>query len=140
MQGDEVISTDEEKDQMLTTTFFSPLPAATSPKQERIEHAWSTHRPPGPEDSELVIPLEVHSAIRAMHMDAALGLDGILVICLKTFCNILLPCLRQIFSNSLGVACFPKKWRIAKVLVLCKLGKASYMTPQSYQSISIFQM
>ena len=90
-QGDEVISTDAEKARVLTTIFFPSLPAATSPVQERIEHAWSTHRPPGPEDSELVTPLEVLSVIRAMRMDAAPGLDGILVICFKKCCGILLP-------------------------------------------------
>ena len=71
VQGDDVTSIDEEKARVLTTTFFPSFLAATSPKQERIEYGWSTHRPLGPEDSELVTPLEVLSAIRAMHMDVA---------------------------------------------------------------------
>ena len=132
MQGDEVISTDAEKVRVLTTTFFPSLPAMTSPEQERIEHARSTHRPPRPEDSELVTPLEVLSVIWAMRMDAALGLDGIPMICLKKCCSILLPWLRQIFFSSLAVGYFPKKGRIAKELALCKPGKASYVTPRSY--------
>ena len=136
-QGDEVISTDAEKARVLTTTFFPSLPAVTSPAQERVEHAWRTHRPPGPEDSELVTPLEVLSAIRAMRMDAAPGLDGIPVICLKKCCGILLPWLRQIFSSSLALGYFPEKWRIAKVLALRKPGKASYATPRSYRPISL---
>ena len=52
VQGDTVISTDEEKAQVLTTTFFPSLPTATSRTQETIEHAWSTHRPPGLEECE----------------------------------------------------------------------------------------
>ena len=96
VQGDEVISTDTEKVRVLTTTFFPSLPAVTSLEQERIEHAWSTHRPPEPEDSELVTPLEVLSAIRAMRMDAAPGFDGIPLICLIKCCGILLPWLMQI--------------------------------------------
>ena len=39
MQGDEVISTNEEKARVLTTTFFPSLLAAMSPEQKRIEYA-----------------------------------------------------------------------------------------------------
>ena len=116
---------------MLTTTLFPSLPAVTSPQQERIEHGWSTHRALGPEESELGTPLEVLSVARAMNMDVASGLDGILVICLKKFCGILLPWLRQIFSSSLAMGYFPEKWCMAKVLALHKPGKASYATPQT---------
>ena len=90
MQGDEVISTDAKKARVLTTTFFPSLPTATSLEQERIEHTWSTHRPPRPEDPELVTPLEVLSATQAMRMYAAPRLDGIPAICLKcvvAFCS-----------------------------------------------------
>ena len=99
-----MISIDAEKARVLTTTFFPSFPVATSPVQERIEHAWSTHRPPGPEDLKLVTPLEILSAIWAMRMDAVQGLDGILAICLKKCCGILLPWLRQIFSSSFALA------------------------------------
>ena len=99
----------------------------------RMEHPSA----PRPKDSELVTPLEVLSAIQARRIDAAPGLDGILVICLKKCCGILLPWLRQIFSNPLVVGYFPEKWCIAKVLALRKPGKASYATPWSYRPMGL---
>ena len=83
VQGDIVISTDEEKAQVLTTTFFPSLPIATSPTQKTIEHAWSTHRHPSPEECEKVTPKEILSVIQSMHIDIAPGVDGIPVICLR---------------------------------------------------------
>ena len=62
-QGNEVISTDEEKARVLSTTFFHSLPPTTELEHETLEHAWSTHRPPGPERLELVTPREILSTI-----------------------------------------------------------------------------
>ena len=71
VQGDTVISTDEEKAQVLTTTFFPSLPTVMSPTQETIEHAWSSHRPLGPEECEKVTPREILSVIQSMRIAAA---------------------------------------------------------------------
>lgn len=95
-----------------------------------MENAQSTHRPLGPEDSELVTPLEGLSAIQAMNVDAAFGLDGIPVICSKNCCSILFRWLREVFCSSLVVGYFPKKWHIVKPLALCNPRKANYVNPQ----------
>ena len=136
-QGNEVISTDEEKARVLSTTFFPSLPPTTEPEHETLEHAWSTHRPPGPERLELVTPREILSTIQAMRADAAPGLDRIPGRCIKMCCGTLLPWLQQIFGGSLAVGYFPREWRTARVLALCKPGKTSYASPRSYRPISL---
>ena len=122
---------------MLATTFFPSLPIATSLTQKTIEHAWSTHRPLGPKEFEKVTPRGILSAILSMRFDAAPGVDGIPVICLKKCCGILLPWLMRIFGGSFVVGYFPQMWCTAKVLALRKPRKASYATPHSSQPIRL---
>ena len=80
VQGDTVISTDEEKAQVLTTIFLPSFPLAINPTQKTIEPAWSSHRPPALEECEKVTPREILSVIQPMRIDAAPRVDGIPVI------------------------------------------------------------
>ena len=50
---------------------------------------------------------------------------------------IIAPWLRLIYSASLSLQYLPRTWRVAKVIVLRKPGKASYSTPCSYRPISL---
>ena len=80
---------------------------------------------------------EVRDAVKAMPLASAPGLDHIPVVVLRKNLFILAPLLRLIYSASLSLQYFPRTWRVAKVIVLQKPGKASYSTPRSYRPISL---
>ena len=80
---------------------------------------------------------EVREAVRAMPLTSAPGLDQIPIVVLRKNLFILAPWLRLIYSASLSLQYFPRTWRVAKVIVLRKPGKASYSTARSYRSISL---
>ena len=131
-------ATDEEKAAMLAETFFPPLPpAGADSRTEAIEHAWSTHRPPGPNEVEPSSLVEIDSAIRRLRAKAAAGLDGIPAVCIKRTRFILRPWLLSICNGSLHLAYFPRDWRRTKTFALRKPGKNSYDTPRAYRPISL---
>ena len=80
---------------------------------------------------------EVRDAVKAMPLTSAPGLDQIPVVVLRKNLFILAPWLCLIYSASLSLHYFPRTWRMAKVIVLWKPGKASYSTPRSYRPISL---
>ena len=94
-------------------------------------------RPPSDRDFVEVSLEEVRDAMKAMPLASALGLDHIPVVVLCRNLSILAPWLRLIYSASLSLQYFPRTWRVAKVIVLRKPGKASYSTPHSYRPISL---
>ena len=102
-----------------------------------IDFAWGTHRPPGDRDFLEVSLVKVWDVVKAMHLASASGLDHIPVVVLRKNLFILAPWLRLIYSASLSTQHFPHTWRVAKVIVLRKPGKASYSTPRSYPPISL---
>ena len=135
--GNRVISSDAGKAVALAPIFFPSLPPASDSRQEAIDLAWSTSRPPGAPDSVKVSPSEVHSAIRAMRVASAPGVDTIPVSVLKRNLSILVPWLVIMVSASLSLHYFPRVWRLAKVLALKKPGKSTYADVRSYRPISL---
>ena len=136
--GEKIAVTDEEKATLLAETFFPPFPpAGADSRTEAIEHAWSTHRPPDPEEVEPSSLAEIDSAIRRLRAKAAAGLDGIPAVCIKRSKFILRPWLLRICNGSLHLAYFPREWRWTKTFALRKPGKESYDTPRSYRPISL---
>ena len=81
--------------------------------------------------------VEVRDAMKAMPLASTPGSDHIPVVVLRKNLFILAPWLRLIYSASLSLQYFPRTWRVAKVIVLWKPGKASYSTPRSYRPISL---
>ena len=132
----EVVSTDEGKAVALAPVFFPSLPPSRDSHQVAIDFAWGTHQPPGNRDFVEVSLVEVWDAVKAMPLASAPGLAYISVVVLCKNLFILVPWLRLIYSASLSLQYFPRTWWVAKVIVLRKLGKASYSTPRSYHSIS----
>ena len=58
------------------TTLFLPLPSAGPLHHDEVTYfSWSTHRPPGLLESELVSIAELVRVIRRLHVVAAPGLD-----------------------------------------------------------------
>ena len=72
-----------------------------SPRQDAIDHAWSTARPPGVFEGGRVTAGEVIRAVRRARTGAAPGLDGIPVRVLQRCIYTLLPWLMRVFSGSL---------------------------------------
>ena len=98
---------------------------------------WGTHQPPSDRDFVEVSLTEVREAVKAMPLTFAPGLDQIPVVVLHKKLFILAPCLHLIYSTSLSLQYFLRTWRVAKVILLQKPGKASYSTPHSYRPISL---
>ena len=114
------------------TSLFPPLPpAGPSHHDEVTDFSWSTHRPPGLPESELVSTAELVRVIRRLRVAATPGLDGISVLCLRKCMMTLLPWILSLCNASLALAYFPKAWRRAKVIALRKPGKDAYDTPPS---------
>ena len=123
---------------MLSRVFFPPLPPAGPSYHDEVTYfSWSTQRPPGLPESELVSTTELLRVIRRLRVVATPGLDGILVLRLKKCMMTLLPCILSLCNASLALAYFPKAWRRAKMIALSKPGKDAYDTPQTYRPISL---
>ena len=120
-----------------SSCLFPSLPTSRDSRQAAIDFAWGTHRPPGNRNFVEVSLTEVRDAVKAMPLAFAPGLDHIPVVVLCKNLFILAPWLRLIYSASLSLQYFPRIWRVAKVIVLRKPGKASYSTPRSYRPISL---
>ena len=94
-QGDSMLTSDIEKATTLVAVFFPSLPVSGGTRQRTrqrsIEHAWSTHRPPGSGETPAVTCAEVILAVRRTRGDSAPGLDGILALVYKNvyilFCH-----------------------------------------------------
>ena len=98
-----VISADTDKVSALAPVFFPPLPPVTDRRQTEIDHAWSTHRPPGVPSSVEVLIAEVVSAVRQMRPKAAPGLDDIPVSVFKENLFIIAPWLALMYTASLSL-------------------------------------
>ena len=143
-QGDRVLTSDAEKAAALAAVFFPPLPESgrgrRRTRQRSIEHAWSTHRPPGREETPVVTRGEVILAVRRTRGDSAPGLDGIPAIVYRRCLYTLLPWLVRIYQGSLALGHVPLAWRTAKVIALRKPGKKDYTIPRSYRPISLLSV
>ena len=136
-----MLTSDAEKAAVLAAVFFPSLPvsggARQRTRQRSIEHAWSTHRPPGSGETPAVTRAEVILAVRRTRGDSTPGLDGIPALVYKKCLYTLLPWLVRIYQGSVALGHVPLAWRTAKVTALQKLGKIDYSTPRSYRPISL---
>jgi len=68
------------------------------------------------------------------------GIDGITGgIYLRTF-NIFLRLVTTIYNQCLKRGCFPKRWKIAKIIPTIKPGKENSMDPSKYRPISLLNI
>ena len=134
----QIATTDLEKATMPSRVFFPPLPPADPSHHDEVtDFSWTTHRPPGLPESELVSTAELVRVIRRLRVAATPGLDGISVLCLRKCMMTLLPWILSLCNASLTLAYFPKAWRRAKVIALRKPRKDAYDTPRAYRPISL---
>ena len=144
VQGDSIATSDAEKAAALAAVFFPSLPesggARQRTRQRSIQHAWSTHRPPGQGEAPVVSRVEVILAIRRTRGDSAPGLDGIPAVVYRRCLLTVLPWLVRIFQGCVALGHVPLAWRTAKVIALRKPGKDNYSTPRSYRPISLLSV
>ena len=123
---------------MVSRVFFSPLPPADpSHHDEATDIFWSTCRPLGLLESEVVSITELIRVIRRLWVAAALDFDKILVLCLRKCLMTLLPWILRFFNASLSLDFFHKACRRAKVIPLRKLGEGAYDIPRAYRPTSL---
>jgi hypothetical protein len=92
--------------------------------------------PPTQAPLELLWPpiteLEIERALKAAKSSTALGEDGLPTLIWKHLWKFLKRFITGIFIASVKLAYHPKRWRRAKIVVLCKLGKPDYSNPGAY--------
>ena len=83
---------------------------------------------------------EIKQAIESFNDKKAPGIDGITAgIYLRTF-NIFPRLITAIYNQCLKRGCFPKKWKIAKIIPIIKPGKENSMDPSKYRPISLLNI
>ena len=80
----------------------------------------------------------VYDAVKAMPLASTPGLDHktFFMFCTNLFIHA--PWLPLISSIALSLQCFLYTWRVVKIILLRKLGKASYSMLCSYDLINLF--
>jgi hypothetical protein len=126
-----MVERDEEKAQVLLSSFFPPLP----PIQEE-EQRTTAERPSSPLPFEPLTHEEVGSAIRGAQSWKAPGQDGLPMGVWQEAWPAVGKRIFQIFEASLRLGCIPESWRTAKIVVLHKFNKDRSL-PKSYRPISL---
>jgi hypothetical protein len=83
---------------------------------------------------------EVKQAIESFNRKKAPGIDGITSgIYLQTFNNV--PrLLTEIYNQCLKRGCFPRRWKVAKIIPIPKPGKKNSKDPSKYRPISLINI
>ena len=92
-QGEQTITTDSGKAEILAGVFFLEMPTQRSVEQQEIDDMWSTSRPPGSSCKEGFSASEVITAVRRQRPGAAPGRNGIPPRMFRKCLLTLLPCL-----------------------------------------------
>ena len=83
---------------------------------------------------------EIKHTIESFNDKKAPGIDGITGgIYLRTF-NTFSRLVTAIYNQCLKRGCFPKRWKIAKIIPIIKPGKEKSMDPSKYRPISLLNM
>lgn len=94
----------------------------------------------GPDPQEISPPVthtEINRALQEMRKTAAPGCDGITIPLLLITLSVIAPCFVTLFNACFSLGVFPNVWKEAKVAIVPKPGKSSYMTVESYRPISV---
>ncbi|KAF7184036.1 hypothetical protein CNMCM7691_004595 [Aspergillus felis] len=118
----------EDKARAFLDTFFPKLdePNDDPPTQAPLELPW----PP-------ITELEIEQALKAAKSSTAPGEDSLTTLVWKHLWKFLNRFITGIFTVSVKLVYHPKRWRRAKIVVLCKPGKPDYLNPGAYRPISL---
>ncbi|CEJ62645.1 Putative Reverse transcriptase [Penicillium brasilianum] len=116
------------KAQAFLDTFFPKMndPDEDPPVQAPPELPW----PP-------ITELEIQRALKATKGSTAPGEDGLPALVWKHLWQALKQLITRIFTVSVKLGHHPRRWRVAKMVVLRKPGKPDYSTPGAYRPISL---
>lgn len=128
--SDKMVERDEEKAQVLLSSFFPPLP----PIQEVQQTTAGQPLPPLP--FEPLTHEEVETAVRCAQSWKAPGQDGLPMGVWQEAWPAVGKRICQIFDASLRLGSIPESWRTAKIVVLHKFNKDRTL-PKSYRPISL---
>ena len=124
--GDQEAIDNEDKARALLESFFpemaEPTPESTTPLREEIP--W--------------IPLtevEIEMALKSAKGSTAPGEDGLPTLVWKNVWKYVSHLVIQIFTASINLGHYPKKWKTARTVVLRKPGKPDYLIPGAYRPI-----
>jgi hypothetical protein len=113
---------------VLLNSFFpkmaEPTLESTTPTREEIP--W-----------EPVTKLEIERALKAAKGNTALGEDSLPTLVWKNIWKHVAHFIVQIFTASINLGYYPKRWKTATIIVLRKPGKPDYSAPGAYRPISL---
>jgi hypothetical protein len=81
--------------------------------------------------------MEIGGALKAAKGNTALGEDGLQTLVWKNTWKYILGIIAKIFSTSVNLRYYPKRWKTAMILALRKPGKPDYTVPKAYRLISL---
>jgi hypothetical protein len=132
--GSEKNSTPETMEVMLDYLFTEDK------EEENLHHKnimKTTEEPISTSDHAEFTPEEIRHHIESFNDKEAPGIDGITGgIYLRTF-NIFPGLVIAIYKQCLKRGCFPKMWKIAKIIPTIKRGKVNSMDPSKYRPIRL---
>jgi hypothetical protein len=126
--GDRKYCTDEEKADILMSTFF---PAQPEPEQAGDGPAQHNRRRDNPTWPPLT-KQEVERAIFRSSPDKSPGIDGVTFRVWRELWPAVGGHILWLYSNSLDLGHVPKEWKIAKIVTIRKPGKSDYTVPKAF--------
>jgi hypothetical protein len=126
--GTNILSENEEKAQAFLDAFFPQMdePHGESLTSAPLELPWQP-----------ITELEIERSLKAAKSSTAPGEDDLPTLVWKQLWKYLKPFITEIFTASINLGHYPKRWRRAKIVVLRKPGKPDYAVPGAYRPISL---
>src|ERR1700712_2277321 len=126
--GEHEIAENNEKAQILLESFFpkmaDPIIEDITPTKEEI--TWDP-----------ITGLEIERALKAARGNTAPGEDNLPTLVWKNTWKYISQEITKIFTASINLGHYPRKWKTAKIIVLRKPGKPDYALPGAYRPISL---
>jgi hypothetical protein len=83
---------------------------------------------------------EIKHTIESFNQKKAPGLDGITGGIYQCMFHMFPRIITTVYNQCLNRACFPKRWKTAKVVPVTKLAKENNLDPSKYRPISLLNM
>lgn len=125
--GTEEIADNQRKAEAFLETFF---PKMSEPESEEVSPAEELPWEPITEE-------EIYRSLRVAKGTTAPGRDGIPTLVWKHLWTFLKGTITTIFTKSVDLGYYPRKWKQARIIVLRKPGKPDYSVPGAYRPISL---
>jgi hypothetical protein len=115
----------------LAQAFLNSFPEMDEPYEGPL------NQPPLELPWQPITELEIQRSLRAAKGSTAPGEDGLPTLVWKHLWKFLKKIITGIFTVSINLGYYLKRWRSAKTVVLRKPGKSDYLIPRAYRPISL---